>query len=672
MLQRFGLPEISRHCPFSGNYFVAMPVRFRLKSTPPGRAGPSAWWWAAVTAALLAAGDYSYYRMFTGFSFWDDDGYVLIGIRSLLHGHRLYDDVYAQYGPFYYLVQSIIYFAIRQPVTHDMQRFIGVALWLVSAILWARVVFQLTRSRVWTGLAFLLAVKLLGFFPLSAGHPEEICMVLVAAGAVIACGLDPMRPGRSVPALACIAAALTFTKVNIGLYFAIAISLILLKASTSTRPLRFARFLVYAASVTLPVALMRPLFGFRWAQNYCFMATLSIAAVLFFGSEIAPGAFLTVRTWWLAALSFVASALVITLPFFFRGTTPSALLQMTVLQHAGFARNWYYAAPVARGTLLAAVVSLTVFATAWVQRRREADRRQVSKVPGEQSARSGRSTWLNRITFDYFLPTLKAGVGLACLLAAMRIHPYAAAAWIFGHGTPFVWLLLVDPVDGSAGEKRYGLFALCTLTVLVCLYAFPVAGAQMGFTSLPTAMVAILLLRDTTLRIANAFFNGLPYRRALQMSPAIASLLVLLLLGHDLLAAHAEYRNSVSLNMPGAERIRVTAQVADVYRWMKLNLDSCGAIYSVPGLFSLNFWTGKESPTNLNMSNSIGLLNEMQQRAVTRDLSRQPELCIVYSPELIEFWRRGQDLSRSPLNQYVQAEFKPTAERDGYFIMKRK
>ena len=156
------------------------------------------------------------------------------------------------------------------------------------------------------------------------------------------------------------------------------------------------------------------------------------------------------------------------------------------------------------------------------------------------------------------------------------------------------------------------------------------------------------------------------------MTPAIASLLVLVLLGRELRAAHAEYSNSVSLNMPGAERIRVSPRVAELYRWMKLNLDSCTAVYSVPGQFSLDFWTGKDSPTNLTINNAIGLLNDMQQRAIIRDLTRYPELCIVYSPKMIEFWRRGQDLSRSPLNQYVQAEFKPTTEHDGYFIMKRK
>jgi hypothetical protein len=105
---------------------------------------------------------------------------------------------------------------------------------------------------------------------------------------------------------------------------------------------------------------------------------------------------------------------------------------------------------------------------------------------------------------------------------------------------------------------------------------------------------------------------------------------------------------------------------------MKLNLDPCQAMSSVPGIFSLYFWTGKESPTGLTMNDSLGLLNDKQQRAVVAELSRYSGMCIVYSPALVEFWRRGTDFSGSPLNNYIQAEFRPTAQYDGYFIMKRK
>ena len=56
---------------------------------------------------------------------------------------------------------------------------------------------------------------------------------------------------------------------------------------------------------------------------------------------------------------------------------------------------------------------------------------------------------------------------------------------------------------------------------------------------------------------------------------------------------------------------------------------------------------------------------------MVRDLSRFPGLCIVYNPELVELWRRGQDLSRSVLAQYIRREFVAVAEFDGYYILKR-
>jgi len=44
----------------------------------------------------------------------------------------------------------------------------------------------------------------------------------------------------------------------------------------------------------------------------------------------------------------------------------------------------------------------------------------------------------------------------------------------------------------------------------------------------------------------------------------------------------------------------------------------------------------------------------------------------IYSPAMIEFWRRDQVLSQSPIEQYIEAEFTRTSEHDGYFILKRK
>jgi len=631
-------------------------------------------YWLAGLSAVFAAGVCIYYRMFTGFSPWDDDGYVMISIRSLLNGHRLYDDVYSQYGPFYYLVHWTVYSVLGQPVSHDTQRLMGVALWLFAATLWARTVYMLTHSPVWSGFGFFLGVRLLEFFPLSAGHPEEICMALLAAIAVLACGIRPVGARRNVAALACLVAALALTKVNIGLYVAFAIGLVLLKASAPTSPQRFAQISLGLAGVVLPAALMSPLWEFVWARGYAFVATASIGAAILVARTAGPSLYMTGRIWWSAVLSFISCAVLVILPFCINGTTLTALLRMTVLQHAGFARNWYYGPPIDFKALLWTLASFAL-AFAYVRRRgvrfndlvtgevptptAMATPESVAPIPALRS-----SGWVG-----LGLLGLKTVVGLTCLFALTR---RTIDADIFKYCVPFAWLVLVQPDDEAAHQTRGGRIALCFLAVFVYLYAFPVAGSQLPFASVPAGIVAIVLLRDATLGIANSLPPAWLPLKNLRIGPALGFTLLAALFSRELRDGYLTYRNSVSLGMPGATHIRVEPQVAATYRWITRNVDSCSALYSMPGLFSLYFWTAQKSPTELTMSNWVGLLNAAQQRAVVRDLSRYQGICIVYSPALVEFWRRGQDLSRSPLAQYIHSEFVAVAESDGYSIMKRR
>jgi hypothetical protein len=657
---------------------AALSGSLQVRAPDSGRTNRLVSYWIAGFLAVLTAGACIYYRMFTGFSRWDDDGYLLIGIRSLLNGHRLYDDVYSQYGPFYYLAYGAAYSLLGQPVSHDAQRFLGVALWLLSAILWARTVYLLTRSPLWSGFGFFLAVRLLGFFPWSAGHPEEICMSLLSAIVVLVCGLRPVGARRKVVALACLVAAIALTKVNLGLYVAVAIGLVLLKASSPTPPQRFAEISLSFAGLVLPIALMSPMWQFAWARNYALVATASIGAAILIARTVEPVLDLTGRIWRPAVLSFTACTALIILPFCLGGTTLKALIYMTVLQHVGLARNWYLAAPIDSETLLWTAASLSVVAIAYMQSRGVRSRGPRAAAIGTPIA-PVRPDRLNlarirtlpaSVWVDSGVLVLKAIVGLTCLCVVQErwsIPPY-----LFKYCVPFAWLVLVLPTDETSHETRLGRIALCFLSVFVYLYAFPVAGAQVLFANLPAGILSVVLLRDATLGIANSIPAALPSRRFLRFGSLMGFALIVGLFSRELRDAYLSYRKGVSLGMPGATRVRVRPQESAAYRWIIGNVTSCSAFYSMPGLFSLYFWTAQEPPTNLTMSNWIGLLTASQQNAVVRDLSRHQGMCVVYNPALVEFWRRGQDLSRSPIAQYIHSEFVPVAESDGYFIMKRK
>ena len=53
-----------------------------------------------LAAALAIAG---YWLLFTTFMVYDDEGYVLLSLKNFAAHGALYDKVYTQYGPFFYV-----------------------------------------------------------------------------------------------------------------------------------------------------------------------------------------------------------------------------------------------------------------------------------------------------------------------------------------------------------------------------------------------------------------------------------------------------------------------------------------------------------------------------------------------------------------------------------------
>ena len=56
-----------------------------------------------LAAVALAAFAHSFYSLFSGFPPFDDEGYILIGLIEFSEGRALYDEVFSQYGPFFFV-----------------------------------------------------------------------------------------------------------------------------------------------------------------------------------------------------------------------------------------------------------------------------------------------------------------------------------------------------------------------------------------------------------------------------------------------------------------------------------------------------------------------------------------------------------------------------------------
>ena len=599
--------------------------------------------------ALIVASLPAYFQIFYRFSWWDDEGFLLATVKAVLQGHVLFDQIYTLYGPFYYLVEWIFYAATGLPPSHDCVRAMAFILWVSSALLLAYAAYRVTASVLATAFTLIAAVEILIFFQWEPGHPEEICMLLLACCLALLCTTsDRVSPGK-MAALGFLVAALAQTKINLGLYVGLALALALLGTRA---PRRFKRVLLTAGaivSLALVTIIAAPLFHLAWARNYFWLVVLSGLAVtlpvFFMDDRIAVDA----RAWWVLLGTFAASWAAIIAPFLLRGTTISAFLYITIFQHRHFAQHWFKPTPVNTLTVAWSAFSVIV-CLAWLG----SIRRQPKVRP-----------------FSLALNLLKAALGLftAFQLLAHRID------WPLGYQimmvlAPFTWLILVA-APHEANEKSFARIALAFISIFVTLYSFPVAGSQSLFSIVPLIIVSAVFLRDAAAALSQAKWPLLSAHLR-ELAWAAGALVIVASYARDLRHAYRLYRDGVSLALPGATHIHVFEADAATYHWLVQTLDTrCPSFFSMPGLFSLYFWTRRDPPTLLMMNDWPAFFGPAQQRSIVNDLVRHSTSCIVYNPALVAFLSAGENSAIAPLAQYIFSDFVTREQRKGYYFMVR-
>src|SRR6266699_178998 len=93
--------------------------------------------WSAIRA---------YYRIFTGFAEWDDEGTMMMTVRQYLTGGTLYENIRSGYGPAYYFYNWLVRTLTLTGVSHDVTRTTSMVIWTVCAMACAWIVWRLGRS----------------------------------------------------------------------------------------------------------------------------------------------------------------------------------------------------------------------------------------------------------------------------------------------------------------------------------------------------------------------------------------------------------------------------------------------------------------------------------------------------------------------------------------------
>lgn len=611
------------------------------ESKPIAAAG---WWRTLVFTAALAALSYAAARlMFSAFMFYDDEGYVLVSLRNFAEHGGLYRDVYSQYGPFPFVVYYLLH-GLGLPFTHIAGRLVTLGAWIGTALACAAIARQATRSLPATLAVMAGTFAYLWIMVSEPSHPGSLIALTVAvAGALGYRWLTQGEVGRWALITGAAAAALALTKVNVGGFVILSGAAWILLHHENTRLRRLAPWLLGAGAAVVPLILMRPMLSLGWVQTFAGVFVVSALAAL-----AAVGPQRAAVAGWPTLARCVAGGLAVvvavTAVVLLRGSSLADILEGVVLgplrMPAAF--NLSYTWPAATPAF-AAVSALACALAVW--RRRQGDARA-----------------------DAFVAWARLAAAGGAVYAVLQFPDSSPDRVIFGFGAPCLWLFLW-PLGGTAAPERTAVNWLGLLWLGQSLHAFPVAGSQIAwgtFFALPLAAAgAADAIRWLAAR--RTVMADTPGSRTLRQAATVAPAALALLVGLRFHEAAKRYDDGSDLGLPGAEFLRLPSQASALFRVLSYNAAvHADVVFSEPGMFSLNFWSGRPTPTLANVTHWFSLLNRERQDAIVAALEAKPNACVVVQREHIEYLTRRSFAPAGVLHDYIDRNFVTAFKLDNF------
>ena len=103
---------------------------------------------------------------------YDDEGYVMMTLRTFIDGEPLYSGTHTQYGPAYYFLSGAFHSVFGLPLNQDWVRLKTIVFWCISTALCYAVLRRLSVAeplRTMTALLFHVHLNKLSLEP---GHPR--------------------------------------------------------------------------------------------------------------------------------------------------------------------------------------------------------------------------------------------------------------------------------------------------------------------------------------------------------------------------------------------------------------------------------------------------------------------------------------------------------------------
>ena len=606
---------------------------------------------AAVTAFSY---EVAHTRIYINFPYYDDEGYMLIALKSFVnHGH-LYDDVFTQYGPFYYELWDGMYSLFGLSVNHDNGRFVTAVVWVLTSLTLGLAVWRLARSAL-----IGLATQMLVFGALltlvdEPMHPGGLVVLLLAAIVAISCFVKDRESPLTMAVLGGAMMALILVKINVGAFAFSALALACVVSYPALAARRWIRPLVEIAFVAIPLVLVTSKAGDPWARQYGVHVAVAALAVVVALRARASGRRSTEELWWLLGGLVVVGA-VVCLAIVGAGTSPGGLFDGLIKQPLHQADAFSIPLYLSKRVYLYDFIALAAAVAYWyVGRGRDtpappaavAVGALLSILVGLTMALSviGRTLLLDHVGFDGF--------------------PLGMLA--------FAWVGLVEFRATADDRTAFGRLLLPPLAALQALHAYPVAGSQIQWSAVLLIPVGALCLANGVRGLVACLGQGRERTVVFALGASLAAILLAVLVNIQLRKPLHEYRlahdGTVSLGLPGAEQVRVSPEEAQRYHAVVAAIDrNCDSFVSLPGMNSFYFWTELEPPTRLNATAWPALFDDATQRRIIDKASSIDRLCLLRDTPLAESWGPVE----GPLVEWLDANFRPLVTIGDYELLNR-
>lgn len=601
---------------------------------------PAAPWLAAIGLALACAAS-AHWQLFTTFRFWDDEGYVLISLRNFASGGSLYSDVYSQYGPFYNLLFGFGHRFLQMPLDAGAARCWVGFVWVAVALSSFAITVRLTRSTLWGlagGLALFCLLRPLTNEPM---HPVGLIALLLAVGtAWAAADIANDREVRALVIASGTGVLLAFIKINVGAFYLVGVGVFAALSCASPRWCTWAGGTLAASSALAGCVLMRPLLHEPWVKTFALLYAVAAATTLItLTIDIAPA--LRSRRPFLAIGLTVAGASALVLgSALLVGIAPPQLLEGIVLgplRHPtafSFPFRW-------SGLTLPILVCNAAAFLAWLVLRRS-----------------------RPVVADRIVAIARLVVFAGFFGSFFHAFAVSVEGFLLSFATGFSWALTASLNGEPPGQKRARQF-LAVPALLQILHAYPVAGSQLGVGTMLLALALVLPLADTVRWLRTTWPARPAFAFAATAAPAALGL-VLWGFASATGAASARYFRSPAETFTGAG-LHLSPWQTSTIATLTANARYHGdLLFSLPGMFSFNLWTGLPSPTLANVTQWWALLSDSRQAEIATRLMVYHRSVIIVQRYLITEGIHRQNYRPSLLSRAIDENFVQLFSLDTY------